>query len=281
MKERAPPQSALGLAAQEEQWPRGVVSFLPERDGEAPGFDPENLTAIAELEHNFWFEHRRGVILDCLERHANRDHRGLECGSGTGNMAAFLRDHGFDVQPSDIDRRGAEHVLARGFTRVLLLDLRVVPFRERYDWVGMFDVLEHIDDDQLALHNVAEMLRPGGLVLLTVPAHRLLWSRFDELNYHRRRYSKRTLAGLLKHTGFDVLELRFIFSFLYGPMLVRRLLSPATGGAPTTDEFHRAARTGSAGHWVARRLCAGERRALRHGLAPPLGGSLLVVGRKR
>src|SRR5206468_7025117 len=67
-----------------------------------------------------------------------------------------------------------------------------------YDLIGAFDVIEHIDDDRAALASIAMRLKPGGKLVITVPAHPWMWSAHDVVNHHKRRYSKSTLRSLVQ-----------------------------------------------------------------------------------
>src|SRR5262249_44374054 len=104
-----------------------------------------------------------------------------------------------------------------------------VPERS-YDLVLMLDVLEHIADDHEALRAARSAVRPGGHLLLTVPALSWLWSRHDEVNDHFRRYSRSLLRTVLRDAGFHVESVRYFFAWTVAPMLVRRwLFRPQSG----------------------------------------------------
>lgn len=99
-----------------------------------------------------------------------------------------------------------------------------------YDLVLMLDVLEHIADDRDALDSAFRAIRPGGCLLLTVPALPWLWSRHDEANAHHRRYTLRGLRRRLEAAGFTVDVIRYFFFWTVGPLLVRRWLAPTGAG---------------------------------------------------
>lgn len=99
-----------------------------------------------------------------------------------------------------------------------------------YDLVLMLDVLEHIADDGDALASAFGAIRPGGYLLLTVPALPWLWSRHDEVNAHHRRYQLRSLRRALATAGFRVEVVRYFFFWTVGPLLVRRWLAPSGSG---------------------------------------------------
>ena len=95
----------------------------------------------------------------------------------------------------------------------------------------MLDVLEHIEDDRGAVQKVFELLKPGGSVLLTVPARWGLWSQHDVMNGHFRRYSRKPLVELLASEGFEVATSRYLFFWAVLPMFVRKFLYPAKDAA--------------------------------------------------
>lgn len=108
---------------------------------------------------------------------------------------------------------------------------------QRYDLVLMLDVLEHIEDDRNALGAVQLMLKPGGFVLLTVPAVPLLWSRHDIANQHYRRYLLSGLGRMLADQGWHVVTLEYFFFWTVAPLLLRRLLAPACTPADGTQSY--------------------------------------------
>jgi SAM-dependent methyltransferase len=105
---------------------------------------------------------------------------------------------------------------------VVVGDVSRQPFGCFFDMVGAFDVLEHIPDDEAACRDVFRLLRPGGCFLGTVPAHPSLWSSFDEVSCHCRRYTEASLQKILTRVGFQVNFLSPFMSILYPIMLVSR-----------------------------------------------------------
>jgi SAM-dependent methyltransferase len=98
-----------------------------------------------------------------------------------------------------------------------------------YDLIGAFDVIEHIADDQAALASVAKRLKPGGRLVITVPAHQWMWSAHDKVNHHQRRYSKRALAQLFKDSPVRLDAIGYFNSLLFPLAVAQRLASRATG----------------------------------------------------
>jgi SAM-dependent methyltransferase len=93
----------------------------------------------------------------------------------------------------------------------------------------MFDVLEHVDADGAALESLSSLLAPGGVLLLTVPAHPWLWSRHDEFLHHRRRYTRRALEEVLQASGLNVVSLGYFNTLLFPLALIGRLTDQLMG----------------------------------------------------
>lgn len=146
-----------------------------------------------------------------------------------------------------------------------------------YDLLLMLDVLEHIEDDRSALVSALASLRPGGTLILTVPALPGLWSRHDEANAHFRRYRRGGLIENLVRAGFAVESARYYFAWTVGPMLLRRWIAPAGRHAGTAD-YDVAIPPGP----LNRALAAWSRAEHAVGrLVPwPFGSSLLAVARR-
>ena len=93
-------------------------------------------------------------------------------------------------------------------------------FIEAFDAVGLFDVIAHLEQDEMALTQCKKMLKPGGYVIATVPAHRWLWSREDKIAEHKWRYNKEQLHGLALRAGLEIVE-RYVFVTLLPFLLLR------------------------------------------------------------
>jgi SAM-dependent methyltransferase len=103
-----------------------------------------------------------------------------------------------------------------------------VPERH-YDLVGAFDVIEHIDDDKAALASIASRLKPGGKLVMTVPAHQWMWSAHDVVNHHKRRYSKSALKQLIAASPLRLDALGYFNSLLFPVAVAERLSSKIRG----------------------------------------------------
>ena len=114
--------------------------------------------------------------------------------------------------------------------RVVEGDLRALDTTDRFDSIVMFNVLEHILDDRSVLESCARWLRPGGNIVIYVPALNGLYTDWDRKVGHFRRYSRRRLAGVLDEAGLRAVELRYSNLLAIAPWVVSGRL---TGGTKT------------------------------------------------
>lgn len=186
-------------------------------------------------ERHWWWRSREALLLATIERLATRLTIGriLDVGCGDGLFFEALARFG-SVDGLEPDETLLENCDRRGRIKVGALGPEYQA-DSPYDLVLMLDVLEHIDDDLAALESARQALRPGGCLLLTVPAMPWLWSRHDEANAHFRRYRREGLRGVLGRAGFVVESTRFYFAWTVGPMLLRRWLAPAGRGTSDYD----------------------------------------------
>jgi SAM-dependent methyltransferase len=177
---------------------------------------------------HWWFVGRRRILLQVLNRYIGKNHadqrRILDVGCGTGTMLTYLAAFG-KAQGVDVDEEAVGYCHERGLLDVRLGAAETLPFDDSsFDLVTALDVLEHLDDDAAALREIGRVLRPGGQLLITVPAHRYMWGDQDEVNMHKRRYVAAEVRDRLTATGFQVLRLSYINAFLFPPIAAIRLL---------------------------------------------------------
>lgn len=258
----------------------GIISFTQAEEGD--GFRSEFFKDLATLEAgHFWFQGRNKLIIYVLSRYFPQAHSFLEIGCGTGFVLAEVSRSFPALQLS-----GGEYFAAGlpfASTRVpgaklYQVDARQIPFVEEFDVVGAFDVLEHIPDDSAALASIAEALRSGGGVIFTVPQHRWLWSATDDHACHERRYSRRELVEKIEAAGLRVEFVTSFVSLLLPVMMLSRLRQvQGREAGDHLDELRL--------HPLVNGFCAKLMRLefglIRCGVRLPVGGSLLVVAKKR
>ncbi|MGN6278297.1 MAG: class I SAM-dependent methyltransferase [Sphingomonas sp.] len=187
---------------------------------------------------HWWYRARRDILADYVARYADLpEHaRILEIGCGTGHNLPMLARFG-TVDAIEIDDAAREIASARLGKPIATAPLPQLSGVERggYDLVAVLDVVEHIEDDVAALKAIADCLKPGGKILITVPAHQWMWSAHDVVNHHHRRYSKETLGDALTRAGLRHNGLRWFNSLLFPAAVAARIAGRITGKDDSDD----------------------------------------------
>ncbi|MDR3572725.1 MAG: class I SAM-dependent methyltransferase [Anaerolineaceae bacterium] len=199
-------------------------------------YDPGyfNPLFLAEDRH-FWFRSRNKVIeksLSGIIGSLPAGYRMLEIGCGTGNVLRMLEricDHG-KVIGMDLFAEGLQFARRRVSCPLIQADLNCPPFRQDFSIIGMFDVLEHLEQDVAVLKTVGQMLCQNGVVILTVPAFQSLFSYFDEASHHFRRYEIDNLHSALSKAGYRVEYISYYMALTFPVVWLVRKLSPLLNG---------------------------------------------------
>jgi len=187
---------------------------------------------------HWWYRARREILSDYLTRYGAipEGARILEIGCGTGHNLPMLAQFG-DIDAIEIDETAAAKASERLGKKVgsaPLPELAGVADAS-YDMVAVLDVIEHVEDDVAALRAIARVLKPGGKILITVPAHQWMWSAHDVVNHHKRRYSKASLAEALRKAGLSWRKLRWFNSLLFPVAVAVRFAGKLTGRDDSDD----------------------------------------------
>lgn len=258
----------------------GFLAFAPEL-AEQGGFasDVSELLASAEA-RNFWFRSRNQLIIWALGRYFPAARSVLEIGCGTGFVLSGLEAHfpGIRLAGSEIKIPGLAYAAQRVKSATLFqVDARRIPFVEEFDVVGAFDVLEHIQEDELVLSQINQAVVPGGGIILTVPQHRFLWSQQDEYACHVRRYEAENLKQKVRRAGFVVDRVTSFVSLLLPLMFLSRWRKrKAVEKFDPLSEL----RIGRFANSLMETTLDIERVLIRLGCSVPVGGSLLLIARK-
>ena len=167
----------------------------------------------------------------------------LELGSGIGNISKLVIAEAHTITLSDynveyceeLKKKFSHYKNVRGVIRIDLLHPdfknKYAAFHERFDSIFLLNVIEHIEDDELAIKNCKYLLKKNGHLILLAPAYAWLYSRFDKLLGHYRRYSLKSLKQLLQKNNFSILSGSY-FNFagiggwlLFGKILNQKMLS--------------------------------------------------------
>jgi SAM-dependent methyltransferase len=260
-------------------------------------FDPSYFALLADMEDShYWHVHRRDVVLDALRSFAPPATTGrlLEVGCGPGTVATHLNANGYVVDYADfyeealaiarrraVARLGEATVAARRYVRVDAT--RPLPV-DGYAGALLLDVIEHVPDPALALAHARRVTGPRGFVVVTVPAYRFLWSPWDDVAKHKRRYTRGALVDLLERGGYEVARTTHFF----GPLLLAatavkalRLLREAVAPSPPPERWSDLveATNGALLNRLVLGAHAPERRWLAANGGLPFGTSILAIAR--
>ncbi len=157
------------------------------------------------------------------------------------------------------------------------MDARRIPYVDEFDVIGAFDVLEHIPEDEAVLVQLRSALKPGGGLLITVPQHPRLWSSADVYACHVRRYTASEIRCKVENAGFEIVRSTSFVSLLLPAMLASRRRGRDRGDFDPRDEF----RIGRTANRALEEILRIERWLIRTGVSFPVGGSRLIVARRK
>jgi SAM-dependent methyltransferase len=236
-----------------------------------------------ENEH-WWFRARREAVLALvLQLCPERSTRVLEIGCSSGVMIRRLQAAGYgSVLGIDISPEAIAECHRQGTKEARVMDARRLDFpNDSFDLITASDVLEHLADDAGALRDWSRVLRPGGVLVVFVPAFPGLWSAHDVANYHFRRYRLPELKSKAAAAGFVSERESYWNACLFLPIAVVRAFKRIfpkrdERGVSDSDLFPPMAPL----NWSLFKILSGENAAFRHGLNFPFGVSAMIVARK-
>lgn len=268
-----------------------ACGYTPLDDGRIALFDPafradENFSAAlheeidALQEGSFWFRARNRLISSLLSKYCPLATNLIEVGCGTGFVLKAVSKlypaahvAGSELFPNAL-HRAANRLPGR--VELMQFDARKMPFENEFDVVCAFDVLEHIEEDEDVLRRFQKAMLPGGTAVLSVPQHPSLWSRNDELWFHKRRYKIGELEEKCRQAGLNVVFSSSFVASLLPLMAAQRLWNKRTRRQDGYEELRISALTNK----ILEPLLSTEARLISMGFSMPVGGSRFVVARK-
>ena len=204
--------------------------------------DPSEYDKMYSLEEaNWWYVGRRNLVMKMAARAddglSEKPLRILDAGCGTGINLKYLQILG-DVYGLDISKNALIFSRIRGLHSLICGSVDKLPFKnELFDLVLALDVIEHMDEDTSAVRELNRVLKPGGRLIITVPAFQFLWTSHDLAVHHKRRYTRSGLLNILRRCGFENEKATYWNFFLFLPVAIVRLSKRVhrSGNAMQTD----------------------------------------------
>lgn len=228
-------------------------------------------------ESHWWHKNKRSLVSFFIKQNlGGKKGKILDVGCGTGkNMEVFAREAecwGIDTSPDAIS-----FCKKRGINKALKGSIEKIPFpKQSFNIVTALDVLEHVDDSK-SLKEIYRVLKEKGIIIITVPAFHQLWSKWDEVLHHKRRYTRKSLQRVLQENKFKVLKISYIYSFLILPLFLIRLIKKYFFKDHYPSDFKLSNRMIN---YLVGRICGFEKVFVSR-MNIPAGTSLIAVARKK
>jgi len=260
----------------------GIKVFHDDIDDNHSDYNASGLDNLYKVEEkHFWFISRKEFISQQMKDMIDTKSKMIEIGAGTGNVSRYLKRKGYvNIAVGEMHSNGLKYAKSYGIDKCYQFDLLRAPFENEFDVIALFDVLEHIENDDLALENISKMLREEGKVVLTVPSHMWLWNQDDTIAGHKVRYTKQQLIKKLEENGFEILRARYFFMSIVPLFLVRRFINKDIGYVREEDEYKKDISMNPLLNWVLLYVSKIENK-LNDFLPNVFGGSLFVIARKK
>jgi len=229
---------------------------------------------------SFWYAHRNACITAALRQQSIRGPV-LDIGGGNGAVSQALERAGIETVLLEPGDAGARNARRRGLASVACATLEEAQIgRGSFAAAGLFDVIEHVEDDVRLLRDTRAVLSPGGSVCVTVPAFQWLWSDEDEVAGHYRRYTRTSLRAALEQAGFAIVYETYLFAALVPAVFAMRSL-PHRLLHRSTEAVARGAEQQHVPNPWSRRVMDAALRPERHlvelGRSVPVGTSCLAI----
>jgi 2-polyprenyl-3-methyl-5-hydroxy-6-metoxy-1,4-benzoquinol methylase len=236
-------------------------------------------------EDSFWFKHRNHCIIEAVKKYCPSN-LFFDIGGGNGFVAKGLENNGIQSVLIEPGLQGCLNAQKRKLESIVCSTLENASFKkERLPSVGLFDVVEHIEDDVNFLKSIYEYLRDDGFVFITVPAFQSLWSNEDKDAGHYRRYTVKNLEQKLNQIGFKIVYSTYIFSILPLAVFLFRSLPSKLGFNKNSSnaDKHKSEHKANKGfiNKLLNKIWEFEIKNIQRGKSIHIGGSCFIVAQKK
>lgn len=192
------------------------------------------------IERNFWHQCRNRIIYHTLKKHKFGTHI-VEVGCGKGTTAQYLQDKNISITGVELGNPLIPEQRTTYIHTNTAAEHLPQHIREKTTALCFFDVIEHIERPAEFLTNILKNYPNVNTLIITVPACTSLWSHFDEINGHLRRYNKKQLDETIKKIKFNPVYTSYFFRLLYLPILLKRKIfkhKPESPAPPQNTLIH-------------------------------------------
>ena len=230
---------------------------------------------------NWWHLSRIKIIETVIKKHIkkiNPEYKILDIGCGTGGNFNLLAKYSQNIIGLENDPYAIELSKEKYDFNIVQGNLPDnIPFSdENFDLITLFDVLEHVDDDETSLKNILAKIKPGGYFLLTVPAYQFLWSDLDVINDHKRRYTLKELSNKIKQAGLKIKYGSYFNTWLFPLIFLVYFLK---NHFSMFKDTYQASFPSKPINFILKSIMSGERFIIQNG-AFPFGVSIILLGCK-
>ena len=235
-----------------------------------------------QLENNsFWFNYRNKFILAAIKNYPP-DGAFFDVGGGNGFVAKEIQDAGIEVVLVEPGENGCINAKKRNIHHVICSTLENAGFEKNtIPNIGLFDVLEHFENDIAFLEKIHSYLMKDGLLYITVPAYNMIWSAEDDHVGHFNRYTLKSLAEKLNSIGFKIPYSTYFFSILPIPIFLLRTIPGKLGLQGDSGNMKSSYQEHKDRGMLLNKLWIWELNKIKHNKTIPFGGSCLMIARKK
>jgi len=243
-----------------------------------------NMNCYEIEKDSFWFNHRNNCIIEAVKMYS-RNEVFFDIGGGNGFIAKGLEENNIESVLVEPGIQGAVNAKKRGLTNIICSTLEDAGIKPNYcKALGLFDVVEHIKDDNQFLKVINSIIADKGLVYLTVPAYKILWSKEDTDAGHFRRYTIEQISNVLKEEGFEIVYATYIFSILPIPVFLFRTIPSLLKFNRKSNDLHKHQKEHSQKKGfltgILNKIWNKELTYIKRKKKIPFGGSCFVIARK-